>query len=76
MEKEMAINSIRRAFQEGQWREGFVEMDDLLPRVNRRTPQWKGEECDYLLLHLSGGLGDVVMFSRFFPILQQLFTNQ
>jgi hypothetical protein len=65
------LNSIRTSFQEGRWSDGFVAQDHLLPKLNRNTPQWHGEECDYLLLHLSGGLGDVVMFSRFFPILQE-----
>jgi hypothetical protein len=54
----------------GRWSEGLALSDTILGPTSRRLPHWRGEECDHLLLHLSGGLGDVVMFSRFFPVLQ------
>jgi hypothetical protein len=68
---EPVLAEVHRLLHSGHWSEGLALSDTILGPTSRRLPHWRGEDCDYLLLHLSGGLGDIVMFSRFFPVLQQ-----
>ncbi len=66
----LAAGDYRRGFMEYEWRLHTQTFAAGLPK----GPSWKGEPLAgrTLLLHGEGGLGDILQFCRFVPVLRQM----
>ena len=68
-----ALGRLDEAWKESEWRYAIPTANSLYP-YRYRKPKWRGEQLQgrTLLVHREQGLGDVIQYLRFLPLLGRL----